>query len=328
MSHVWTSHVTNMNTSCHMYKWVTSQTLRGLGSVCKHESCALHKVFDQCPWRQIFRQHWWLDSFFFSHSWLDSFFWKNEIWCHSIKVPSSVTWLIQIKFQTIFVTWLSPVTNLVWNLICEYVGMCHGMCVHTYVCVCVCVEVFVRLYVYIHACTCTHTRACVCIYMYIHIQPHTHMYVYVYICIYICIDLYIHVYVYIHVYSYINIYAHIHTSTHIHTHMYIYMCICTATHCYIPSKTEAPRLPLALQHTTTHGNTLQHTATYLHRRKLPNYPILHCNTLQHIATHCDTLQHTATHCNTLQHTATHCNTLQHTFIDGSSQTTSFLSCHP
>ena len=47
-----------------------------------------------------------------------------------------------------------------------------------------------------------------------------------------------------------------------------------------------------------HCNTLQHTAT-------------HCNTLQHTATHCHTLQHTATHCNTLQHTATHCNTLQH-----------------
>ena len=37
----------------------------------------------------------------------------------------------------------------------------------------------------------------------------------------------------------------------------------------------------------------------------------HCNTLQHTATHCTTLQHTVTHCNTLQH-ATHCNTLQHT----------------
>ena len=38
-------------------------------------------------------------------------------------------------------------------------------------------------------------------------------------------------------------------------------------------------------------------------------------TLQHTATHCNTLQHTATtHCNSLQHTATHCNTLQHTYI--------------
>jgi len=34
--------------------------------------------------------------------------------------------------------------------------------------------------------------------------------------------------------------------------------------------------------------------------------------LQHTETHCNTLQHTATHCNTLQHTATHCNTLQYT----------------
>jgi len=40
----------------------------------------------------------------------------------------------------------------------------------------------------------------------------------------------------------------------------------------------------------------------------------HCNTLQHTATPCSTLQHTASHCNTLQHTATHCNTLQHTVV--------------
>jgi len=40
-----------------------------------------------------------------------------------------------------------------------------------------------------------------------------------------------------------------------------------------------------------------------------NHTATHCNTLQLTATH---LQHTATHCNTLQHTAitaTHCNTL-------------------
>jgi len=51
-----------------------------------------------------------------------------------------------------------------------------------------------------------------------------------------------------------------------------------------------------LQHTSTHCNTRQHTAT-------------HYKTLQHTATHCNTRQHPATHWKTLQNTATHCNTL-------------------
>jgi len=56
---------------------------------------------------------------------------------------------------------------------------------------------------------------------------------------------------------------------------------------------------MSLQHTATHCNTLQHTATPGPRL------VFNCgrqDTLQHL------LQHTATHCNTLQHTATHCNT--------------------
>jgi len=76
-----------------------------------------------------------------------------------------------------------------------------------------------------------------------------------------------------------------------------------------------------LQHSATHCNTLQHTATQFIcstsqeiLRKCATYAYLpptatHCNTLQHTATHCNTLQHTATHCNTLQHTATHSNKL-------------------
>ena len=76
-----------------------------------------------------------------------------------------------------------------------------------------------------------------------------------------------------------------------------------------------------LQHTPTHSNTLQHTATLniasLLQRDEPS--ATHCSTLQHTATHCNTERLTkaslfqrdqpvATHCNTLQHTATHCNT--------------------
>jgi len=63
-----------------------------------------------------------------------------------------------------------------------------------------------------------------------------------------------------------------------------------------------------LQQIYAHYNTMQHTAT---GKKLFDLQLsTHGNTLQHTATHCNTLQHTATHCNTLQHTATHCNTLQ------------------
>jgi len=49
------------------------------------------------------------------------------------------------------------------------------------------------------------------------------------------------------------------------------------------------------QHTATHCNTLQHTATHAYG----GHAQPHCNTLQHTATYCNTLQHTATHCNTL-----------------------------
>jgi len=103
-----------------------------------------------------------------------------------------------------------------------------------------------------------------------------------------------------------------------------------------------------LQHTATHCNLLQHTATLLalpaHGRRERNILIIivakrQLNPKYHTATHCNTLQHTATHCTTLQHTATpldtrtsttraqcsdnhvlktwsqpqvsHCNTLQH-----------------
>jgi len=80
--------------------------------------------------------------------------------------------------------------------------------------------------------------------------------------------------------------------------------------------TAAAPLPLTLQHTSTHCNTLQQS---LQLPKMVLGPELqgvpesietHCNTLQHTATHCNTLQHTATNSYTLQHTTTHYNTLQ------------------
>jgi len=64
----------------------------------------------------------------------------------------------------------------------------------------------------------------------------------------------------------------------------------------------------ALQHTATPCNTLQHTATYYRKlyfsvsshtciwHRFVWVAIIHCNTLQHIATHCNTLQRTAESC--------------------------------
>ena len=66
-----------------------------------------------------------------------------------------------------------------------------------------------------------------------------------------------------------------------------------------------------LQHTATHCNTLQHTATHLitcvSHVWLQYYAMsLSCpHTLHYITLSCNTLQHTATHCNTLQHTWLH-----------------------
>jgi len=56
---------------------------------------------------------------------------------------------------------------------------------------------------------------------------------------------------------------------------------------------------LALQHTATHCNMLQHT-----HYQMASSPCASTPTRLKMCWHCNTLQHTATHCNTLQHTAT------------------------
>jgi len=84
----------------------------------------------------------------------------------------------------------------------------------------------------------------------------------------------------------------------------------TATHCNTLQHTAT--LCNTLQHTAAHWSTPLHYYRAADHR-LPNLLGLLCKrALQHNTTHFDTLKHTATHCNTLQHTATHCNTLQHT----------------
>ena len=65
-----------------------------------------------------------------------------------------------------------------------------------------------------------------------------------------------------------------------------------------------------LQHTATHGSTLQHTCNTLHHTAITEavscvYNVTTCH-FSYTAIHGNTLQHTATHCNTR---APHCITL-------------------
>jgi len=74
-----------------------------------------------------------------------------------------------------------------------------------------------------------------------------------------------------------------------------------------------------VQHSATHYDTLQRTATHCNTAGeksgqgalTPLLPVESSTTLQHTATHYNTLQHTAAHCNTQQHAATRSTPLQH-----------------
>ena len=91
----------------------------------------------------------------------------------------------------------------------------------------------------------------------------------------------------------------------------------TTTHCNTLQYT-ASRYKTRIRHTATHCNTLQQAATHWYKLL---YTAAHYITLQHTAAHYITLQHTAAHCSTLQHTAAHCSTLQHTATHGTTWNT-------
>ena len=88
---------------------------------------------------------------------------------------------------------------------------------------------------------------------------------------------------------------------HIFVCVHLHVCICE----FVLSvcTCNAAALCSTLQHTATHGNTMQHAATHCKNAAS------RCTTLHHTTTRCNTRQHTVTHSNTLQHT---CNTLQRT----------------
>ena len=97
-----------------------------------------------------------------------------------------------------------------------------------------------------------------------------------------------------------------HTATYCNTHSATYCNTHGNTHCN-------PHMLLlsTLQHTATHCNTLQHTATH-NTLQHTSFATVACgqglgwrNTLQRTATHNNTLQLTATLCNAVHYTATH-----------------------
>ena len=99
-----------------------------------------------------------------------------------------------------------------------------------------------------------------------------------------------------------------HTTTHYNALQY------TATHWISPNALIYGR------HTTTHYNTLQYTATQWIGSKALNYgrqTATHCAALQHttknwsIPNALTYARHSATHCNTLQHSATHWTSCTH-----------------
>ena len=108
---------------------------------------------------------------------------------------------------------------------------------------------------------------------------------------------------------------------HLKAHGCARVCVVTARPCMPTVVIRSATLCNTVQHTATHGYTLERDASASSQQgpvRMSRQTSLtlqhiakHYNTLQHIATHCTTLQHT----NTLQHTTKHCNTLQHTIQD-------------
>ena len=191
-----------------------------------------------------------------------------------------------------------------------------------------------------------HTHMHIFTYIYTHIFLYSHIYTYIFMCIYTC--LYIHIYIYqtkrkdiVQIFlgrgkTYgCSTFAHPHHPCHncsrpsYQSRMYKYILHYSPTRHTRKSPLHTSQIPsppklqssirlmkyiATLQHTATHSDTQQKTATQCNAPLHPveSNSITHCNTLQHTATYCNTLQHAATHCITLHHTASHSITLQRT----------------
>ena len=95
----------------------------------------------------------------------------------------------------------------------------------------------------------------------------------------------------------------------------------TATHCNPLQHTATLYCCFATQHTATFCNTLLHTSTYYNTQGIDQsadpwltavYSYFGKERFPPTSALIESLQHTSTYHNTLQHTATHCNTMQHT----------------
>ena len=126
---------------------------------------------------------------------------------------------------------------------------------------------------------------------------------------------------------YIGRYIHTHTQREGDTYIHRYREL-TEISCLVSQCTATHTLQYAAtQSHTTHCNKLRTSCLVspCKRRNYVQHAAAHCNTLQHTATHgqtlqckyasekntCNTLQHSAALCSTLQHSAALCSTLQH-----------------
>jgi len=122
-------------------------------------------------------------------------------------------------------------------------------------------DTHISMYVYIQYLKCMYTFS-VCVYIYIYIYTCIYIYVHIYIYVYICVCTYIRVFVSIHICIHIHVRICIHICVCLCVCarallcMWVCACMCVWVLLFITSNT--------LQHTATHCNSLQLTATDTH----------------------------------------------------------------
>ena len=140
----------------------------------------------------------------------------------------------------------------------------------------------------------THTHAHLRAHTHAFTYSHTHTYTHIHTCTHTHIQTYTHIHVHIHKYAYAyNIHTHTHTPTysctHTHTHAHTHAHPHSHPHPHMRPFFESDSQPSTLQHTATHCNALQRTATPL-QHPAANYKHDRCTSAIAKPTHCNTLQ--------------------------------------
>ena len=203
MSHRWTSHVTDMNESCHTYEWVMSHiwmrhaTLTNLPVANVSESRGRHEwVCCKHEWvmSHICLRHVALSNFPHVDRIVMSHIYKRIGMVHIRALTLSKALTLSTfafthprpapkKRPMLEYCYLLPLRVVNWQntgwvkgpvVVCRSTIMLGTpVCVCVCICVCVCVCIYVCMYV------CIYVYVCICIYV--------SMYICIYICVYICV---------------------------------------------------------------------------------------------------------------------------------------------